>query len=514
MTNYTNAELYQKYEDANVLDASLTLAEWTLPAIMPATFETSSTATRSMVDRDYQSFGAIITNHLASKLTTALFPTGTSFFKLYKNASVEQTLAEDGITTDQVSSKLIEIEDEATSNLMSSAGLSKLTYLMSLLIVTGNALLYRDSELRALRVYNLQNYVVRRDSSGAVVTIVIRERILREDLEAEGVDTTYLKAEDYVMYTKVQRGYVETKNGRDIIFTVTQEVDGKPVGDPIVYPHNMCPYIPVVWNLVTGEHYGRGHAEDHGGLLARLSALSYSLAKYEAEALRVINLVSPDSTIDIDALAEADCGAYVSGTRGGIEASETGATSKIRDVLSDIQSIKQELSVAFMYSGNTRDAERVTAVEIRVNAQEAELGMGGKYSMLGDNLLVPLAHILVGEVNDLLGLAISIGELKLKMTVGTSALNRSLITQRLLNAANELNLVLPVFQNAGKRFNIDKVIEVVLDGHGIDVSAISYSKEELEAMQQQEKEAMNAASPQAALDAASANLLSQQQGLT
>lgn len=514
MTTETNEQLYRKYEDANVLNSSLTLAEWTLPAIMPATFDTNNNSNRTIVDRDYQSFGAIITNHLASKLTTALFPTGTSFFKLEETPKLRELLTESGMSSIDLQSQLVRIEDEATQNLMSSAGLSKLTYLMSLLIVTGNALLYRDTELKEIRVYNLQNFVTRRNSAGQVTTLVVRERVFKEDLEEAGVDTTYLKADDYVMYTKVQRGLSDVEGERNVVYTVTQEVNGVIIGEPVVYAAELCPFIPVVWNLVTGEHYGRGHAEDHGGLLARLSELSYSLVKYEAEALRVINLVSPDSTIDIDTLATADCGAYIAGGNGGIQATETGNSNKIRDTLADIQGIKQELSIAFMYSGNQRDAERVTAVEIRVNAQEAELGMGGKYSMLGDNLLKPLASVLVGEVNEMLSLAIGVGELKLKMTVGTAALNRSLVTQRLLNAANELNLILPVFQNAGKRFNIDKITELVLNGHGVDISAVAYSEEELKQMKEQEEAAMAQESPQTALDAASANLLSQQQGLT
>ena len=61
----------------------------------------------------------------------------------------------------------------------------------------------------------------------------------------------------------------------------------------------------------------------------------------------------------------------------------------------------RRLGAAFLLNtAVTRDAERVTAQEIRMQAQELESSLGGVYSRLANELQLPLAKRLLQEIDE------------------------------------------------------------------------------------------------------------------
>ncbi|QXV72172.1 head-to-tail connector protein [Vibrio phage vB_VpP_DE10] len=507
-TQETHEALFAKYEDSEVTLSSERYAFWTVPTVFT---RENKDGERVSLQRDFQSHGAMLVNNLASKLTRTLFPTGMSFFRISDTDKMREIIAQLGNDNAQLSAVFTGIEREAMTLLTTHAGFAQLTHLMKLLIITGNALLYRDPLTGRMTVYSVRDYVVRRDGASRVLCTILRERIPIQDVPEEFRPTGYTDpTTDVWLYTKIQR---ETRDAGDV-FVITQQIDGKPVGTLSVYPEKLCPYIPAVWNLVSGEHYGRGHVEDHAGAFARVSELTQALTLYEIEAMRVVNLVSPKSTADVDALNDAETGEYVAGDGEGIKAHEAGEARKIAEVVNDLQMVLAELARAFMYTGNVRDAERVTAEEIKNNVREAEENMGGIYATLAEILHIPLAHILTVEARPELLALLQANAVSLDIQVGTAAINRSIVVQRLGLVANDINLILPVLAQATKRTNPDRVIDLILAGHGVDPTEIFYTEQELQQLQAAEEAAAQAPASGMALDAGSAALLSEQQGLT
>ena len=81
------------------------------------------------------------------------------------------------------------------------------------------------------------------------------------------------------MYTVINRVSHETANGIIDTWEVHQEIQGLRVpASEEEYPEMFCPYIPVVWNLSSGDNYGRGQVEDYAGDFIKLSELSAALA--------------------------------------------------------------------------------------------------------------------------------------------------------------------------------------------------------------------------------------------
>lgn len=182
----------------------------------------------------------------------------------------------------------------------------------------------------------------------------------------------------------------------------------------------------------------------------------------------------------MDELQDAESGEYVQGKAGEVAAYEAGDYNKIRIIMEDLQAIYQRLAPAFMYSGNVRDAERVTAEELRMNAQEAEVSLGGVYSSLADSLHVPLAHILVNEINPSFITEVVQGGITLNVLTGVAALGRSSSIQNLLEAANDLALCLPVFAQASNRFDKERIIDMILLGRGVKLSDVMKTEEQLQ----------------------------------
>ena len=134
---------------------------------------------------------------------------------------------------------------------------------------------------------------------------------------------------------------------------------------------------------------GRGYVEEYAGDFTKLSLMSEQLGLYELESLQLLNVVDEAAGGVIDDYQEADIGDYVPGKVNAVTAYERGDYNKMVAVRNGLNEIAMRLSQAFMYTGNQRDAERVTAEEIRTIAQEAENLLGGTYSILAETLQAP-----------------------------------------------------------------------------------------------------------------------------
>lgn len=517
--------LFEKFKDTAVLNSSEQFARWTNAGVFPST-STQNTGNRQALTRDYQSKGAMLVNNLASKVTQALFPQNSAFFEIGQTAEMMQIAQDMGHDAKAASSLFAGLETRASARVFLNAGYSALSHAIKLLIITGNALVYRDPVEKKFHTYSVRDYVVRRDGSGNVLCLILKERLALQDLPTD-FRLQYLEHrtdefEDVTLFTKVTR---KTVSGR-VVYEVSQECEEHAIGTPSTYPEYLCPYIPLTWNLVTGENYGRGQVEDLAGDFARLSELSESSLLYEVEMMRLINIVDPGAGIDLDDFMDADCGKAIAGksnvSGNGVVAHEGGNAQKLAAVQQDIANLVQQLSIAFMYTGNTRDAERVTAEEIRANISEANQTLGGVYANISEVLHLHLAHILVVEEQPDLLPILMIQGVKLDVAVGIASLNRQANVEKLQYLANAVQLVLPVLTQASPRFNPDLLVDALCEGYGIDRESLSYTEDQLKQLQAQQdasaqQSAQNAAAGQPGAvsgDPQLAALNSQQLGLT
>lgn len=349
----------------------------------------------------WQSVGSKGVNVLASKLMLSLFPVNTSFFKLQINDSEIDNLGLDEQARSEIDLSLSRIERIVTQDIAESSDRVHLEAAMKHLIVTGNVLLYQGK--KNLKLYPLDRYVIQRDGDGNVTKIVTVETVDRQflpeefqkampedDVNAVGEDGPKMgvatggskgKSDDATVYTLVCR-----KDGQ---VKWHQECDGKIIpGTSSSAPYTHNPWIPLRFNVVDGEAYGRGRVEEFMGDLRALESLSKAMVEGSAASAKVVFLVSPSATTKPQNLALAANGAIIQGRPDDVAVVQANKAADFRTVMEMIQKLEQRLADAFLML-QVRQSERTTATEVQATVQELNEQIGGIYSNLTTELLQP-----------------------------------------------------------------------------------------------------------------------------
>jgi hypothetical protein len=124
------------------------------------------------------------------------------------------------------------------------------------------------------------------------------------------------------------------------------------------------------------------------GDLKSLEALMQALVEGSASAAKVVFTVSPSSTTKPQTLAQAGNGAIIQGRPDDIGVVNVGKTADFRTAFEMAMQLEKRLGEAFLIL-NVRQSERTTAEEVRMTQMELDQQLGGLYSLLTIDLLVP-----------------------------------------------------------------------------------------------------------------------------
>lgn len=493
------SKLWSDYRDESAVFRGEQYAKFTIPSLMVDPLERLKGEDARRIEHDFQSVGAFLVNNLASKIVTALFPANMPYFKLEMSNELQNQAREKGIDEAALQGILSTWERDSTKQVFLHGGQHKLIRAIKLLITVGDCLVYRDADTQKFMVWTRQSFSVRRTPLGDLACAVLKQRFrfdeLDEDIQksCQAIPGKVYKDDQEVDLYTVIKTIPGKPNSR---VKVWHEIDQNQVGSVSTYPQHLSPYLVPVWNLADGENYGRGLVEEYSGDFARLSLVTEQLGLYELDALNILNLVDEAAGGVVDDYQNADTGDYVPGKTGAVTAYERGDYNKMTAINASLSALIQRLSQAFMYTGQMRDAERVTATEVRRVARETEITLGGVYSLLAESLQAPLAYLSMTEVADQSGnenmlFGIVARDYKPVITTGIPAMTRSQDTENLLMAAQEAGAIVPALQQISRRFDTEKVVEKIFQGNSVNLEEISKSPEQMaeEARAQQEQAA-------------------------
>jgi hypothetical protein len=395
MENQSAADRYAKLaSDRTIfLDTARDCAALSLPYLLTSTGVVNGQKLRT----PWQSIGAKGVNVMASKLMLSLFPVNTTFFKLQINdgkLASDPTL--DATIKSEIDLSLSKMERVVMQHVAESQDRVILHQAMKHLIVTGNALVYMGS--KGVKLYPLDRFVVVRDGEGQPTEIVTVESIDRQFLPEQfqqskstvnhtgdntptpDVDVTVGEGEAAV-YT-----WAKLRDGQ---WRWRQEVDGEIVPESEgKAPKNTTPWLPLRFNVVDGEDYGRGRIEEYLGDLKSLEGLMQAMVEGSAAAAKVIFLVAPSATVKPSTLAKAGNGAIIQGRAEDVTAVQVQKQADFATAYQMITQLVQRLSEAFLVL-TVRQSERTTAEEIRATQQELNEQLGGIYGNLTTELVRP-----------------------------------------------------------------------------------------------------------------------------
>ena len=434
----------------------------------------------------WQSIGAKGVVTLASKLMLALMPVQTSFFKLQLDDS---QLGED--VTPQVKTELdlsfAKIERTILEAIAASDDRVVIHQALKHLVVSGNALIFMGKE--GLKLYPLNRFVIDRDGNGNVIEIVTKEKIAKkllahvlDDYEVPE-DSDDAEREDCDVFTHIKRD-----NNR---FVWHQEVYDKIIPNSRgKAPLDTNPWIHLRFNTVDGEAYGRGRVEEFVGDLKSLEALSQAIVEGSAAAAKVVFVVSPSSTTKPQTLAAAGNGAIVQGRPDDIGVVQVGKSADFATAYNMIQQLEKRLSEAFLIL-TVRQSERTTAEEVRMTQMELEQQLGGLFSLLTVEFLVPYLNRKL-SVFEKSGQIPKLPKDMVKPTIvaGVNALGRGQDREALGQFLTTISQTMGP-EATQQYINPEEVIKRLAASQGIDILNLVRTMEEIQGeAQQQQQQAM------------------------
>ena len=464
------------------LNSARQASDLTLPYLIREDELTSKTSLR--LPQPYQSTGAKGVVTLASKLMLALLPPQTSFFKLQVNdINLPQELGPE--IRSELDLSMAKIERTIMESIAESGDRVIVHQALKHLVVAGNALVFMSKE--GLKLYPLNRYVVDRDGNGNVIEIVTKETVSKKlvknfypDLMKPGVvDDTTMPDDECIIYTHVTRDNNRWLWHQEMFDEVLPKSQGKA-------PIDANPWLVLRFNHVDGEVYGRGRVEEFMGDLKSLEALSQAIVEGSAAAAKVVFTVSPSSTTKPQTLAKAGNGAIIQGRPEDIGVVQVGKTADFQSAYQMIGSLTQRLNEAFLIL-NVRDSERTTVEEVRMTQLELEQQLGGLFSLLTVEFLIPY-------LNRKLNVAQKTGEIprlpkggiiRPTIVAGINALGRGQDRESL---GQFLTVIAQTMgpEAIGQYINPDEVIKRLAAASGIDVLNLVKSMEELQGEQQQQ----------------------------
>lgn len=456
-------------------------AKYTIPMAFPKDTDSASTN----YETPYQSIGARGVNNLTSKLMLALFPPNAPFFRLALGDDIENALGDDSATRQQWEEALSKLERKITSYMETHQIRTTANEALLQLVIAGNVCVFLPPAEGGMRIYRLNSYVVSRDGIGNVLEIIAKESVAYGALPPEAQNA--IGEAGAVDADRAYDVYTHTYLEGDV-YKSYQEVEGAIIkGSEQEYPKDKSPWIPLRLKKMDGESYGRSFVDEYLGDLKVLEALSKSVAQVAAVASNILYLVNPNAVTRISELSKAKSGDFIRGKIEDIQILQVNKTSDLQITENAIQSIEGRLSYAFLLnSAVQRNAERVTAEEIRYVANELEDTVGSIYSILSQEFQLPLVKRFMiqmtreGAIPDLPQGSKGVEPL---IVTGIEALGRGHDLTKLDTFIRYAQVFPEAFQTSVKQGEILRQIATAL---GIDSSSVVKTDEEVQQEQQQQ----------------------------
>lgn len=350
-------------------------AALTVPTLLPYQSSTGEVHTT----QQYSSVQSRGVTSLASKILSVLIPLNdTPFFSFgMKNGREPDTQISEYLNTlsMQVYKKLI------------SQNLREIAYLaIQHLIVVGDSLLVMENDF-SFRVIRLDQFVIRRDVNGGV-----KEAIYLEFIPPTNDEPAQIY--DFQSGINQQPGfktiYVRCFKNDDGLWEVHKELDGITIDNGF---YDVIPFIFLRWSTVAGEDYGRSHVEDIFADIVSLEAYTKAMKQGMAAGSTFFMGVDPAGITEVDDLASAANGEWVPARKQDVFVISPSDTIKpqLQAASAAVENMRKEVGSGFlMQTATMPTGDRVTATAIRAIGNELETILGGTFSSIAREFMLPV----------------------------------------------------------------------------------------------------------------------------
>lgn len=451
---------------SSVIDKAIECSELTVPSV----FREDTATAQDELSREYvQGFGAKLVNHLVGKFALSILPPSQPFYRLSATQEAMQAITNgDENAMFEVDKVLATKEEGILRYINKSKFRGRLYPAVRIAMITGDCLIEKQDD-GSFREFTMHSYVIKRDSSGNILYLIIKEVIefdaVPDDIRS-GLDEKK-KEEEIELYTMV---YLE--EGKYKMF---QEIEEELVsGSEQELASITDRFISIRWNKLSNEDYGRGFVEDHLGTLIDLNKQMKVLSESAVLHSKTVFTVNPNGMTKYKDFIGAKNGDAIVGQEQDIGTIKVQKAQDLSTTYNVVQDYKRELSEAFlMSSASIRDAERVTAHEVQMVASELEASFGGIYTAIAEDIQMPLIE------NAMKGLKIDGGDdIDVIITAGVEALGRNVELAKINNLMQELGMLAQLVGNeqVAQTINVGAITSAMVANSGVASKNFLYSK--------------------------------------
>jgi len=447
-------------------DSAEKLAKLTIPALMR---DRSWSSTSTTPDDYAQSYGARLVNSLKSRLGVSLFPHNSSAFRFTPSAELLSDARNNG-TDEELTRAISKAQNDITLHLEALNTRNTIFNVLEHLIVTSSVVLEKKANSKGYKVHTLRNFVVSLDDVGKEYKICVKE-ILRK--LPEGV-TPAKEKDEYEVYTQIE----EVEDNK---WVLKQEIDGEIVGNEVTYTDKTRPFAYQGWVWSQGDFYHRPYCDDYIGDLKALNVLAKVITKGAVISSKNLTMVDERTgRTRLRDVVRAPNGGVIQGRADDVTSFQHNKNYDYQVAQQSLAELKQELAVTFlMTNGMRRDAERVTAEEIRMISQEAENSLASVYSMISNSLIKRMVYWAMDD------LGIKDNELDINIVTGLDALGRQAQAQKIdewVSRGSDVGYL--------DRIKKDKLASTYAALYNIDTEDLLMTSDEYNQMVQQQQQAM------------------------
>lgn len=459
------------------LQAARDATALSLPYLLPPSGHSSG----SKLHTPWQSMGARGVNVMASKLMMALFPVNTSFFKL--QISDGEFVANPEINASirsEVDQSLAKMERITNQSITGGMDRVVLTQAVRHAIATGNGLLFDHKE--GLKFYPLDRFVCRRDGNSRPIELITVEAVHQDQLPKgfrnEAWVNSRLNGVQADSSGPSAAADVTLEENEVLVYTWAKVVGNQwfwhqeAEGEKVPNSMGQCPvdspaWIPVRFNIVDGENYGRGRVEEFIGDLTSLEGLMQTMVEGSAEASKIRYLLNPGAITKPAEFAQAENGDILVGRPEDLVAVQLGKQADFATTYQMIQSLTKSLSEAFLIL-SVRQSERTTAEEVRAVQQEVMEQLGGILGTLTTEVVAPFLkrRLSVLQRKGLLP-KLPKGLVLPTVVAGLDGVGRGQDREALLRVATTIQQVLGP-ETFMQKVNVDEFLKRLFAAEGID----------------------------------------------
>lgn len=357
----------------------------------------------------YQSIGAEGVNTMAEKTVKTLLPPNAPFFMTKLDDYTIEDLAQDPDARSQVEKRLNERDRSVHAEVEALYIRSTVGEAVRQLLVAGNVLCVLPNE-GTLRTYRLDRYVVQRAANGEFLQAITKELLAYDSLPQAIKDTLEDEANTPITASAPSELDAEGKPKEVEVYThfwlegkyhhTAQYVYGIEVeGTRGRWPVEVSGIMPLRMTALDGESYGRARIDEYVGDLTTVEGLQKAIVQASAAASKVNILVDPTGVTRSDDIAKAENLDVITGRVNDVSVLQMDKRADLQVAQQTLQDTTQRLGRAFlMLSSVQRNAERVTAEEIREMAGELESVLGGFYSLLSNEFQLPFVRRLIDRM--------------------------------------------------------------------------------------------------------------------